>query len=93
MNVRAESEINRLHAKFDELRGSFPWAWVVPIQQGDSYKGFPTLATVPEFFTRFEPVEGDARDQVPVDGIAERFVLAHAVDGDRVAHARPFAAP
>ncbi len=48
-----------LPAKFDELRGSFPWAWVVPIQQGDSYKGFPTLATVPEFFTKFEPVEGE----------------------------------
>lgn len=29
--------------------------FAIPNQQGDSYEGYPTLATTPEFFTRFEP--------------------------------------
>jgi putative ABC transport system permease protein len=47
------------HAKFEEVRTSFPWSWAIPIQQGDSYEGIPTLATTPEFFTKFEPVDGE----------------------------------
>ncbi len=46
-------------AKFFAIRDSFPWSWVVPIQQGDNYRGFPTLATTTAFFTKFEPVEGE----------------------------------
>ncbi|MFO0828420.1 MAG: ABC transporter permease [Phycisphaerales bacterium] len=45
--------------KLAAIRDSFPWEWVIPIQQGDSYRGFPTLATTPEFFSRFEPVDGE----------------------------------
>lgn len=29
--------------------------WAIPIQQGDSYEGFPVLATMPEFFEQFKP--------------------------------------
>jgi putative ABC transport system permease protein len=29
--------------------------YAIPVQQGDSYRGFPTLATTPEFFTAFRP--------------------------------------
>ena len=29
-------------------------AWVVPLSLGDSHRGFPVLATTPEFFTRFQ---------------------------------------
>lgn len=46
-------------AKVHEIEASFPWKWVVPLQQGDSYRGFPTLATTPAFFTDFEPVPGE----------------------------------
>lgn len=46
-------------AKLDELRGSFPWAMFVPTAVGDSYRTFPVVATVPEFFTKFEPVVGE----------------------------------
>ncbi|QOJ00066.1 MAG: ABC transporter permease [Phycisphaeraceae bacterium] len=33
--------------------------WAIPVQIGDSYKGRPVLATEPEFFTKFQPVEGE----------------------------------
>ncbi len=35
-------------------------AFAIPTQQGDSYAGLPVLATSPEFFTLFEPAEGEA---------------------------------
>src|SRR5258705_6770351 len=34
--------------------------YAIPIQQGDSYRGFPTLATTPDFFTRFRPAAEEA---------------------------------
>jgi len=46
-------------AKLDELRASFPWAMFVPTAVGDSYRTFPVVATVPEFFSKFEPVVGE----------------------------------
>lgn len=33
-------------------------AFAVPVQQGDSYRGFPVVGTLPEFFTRFSPDPG-----------------------------------
>ncbi|MCU0688807.1 MAG: ABC transporter permease [Phycisphaerales bacterium] len=33
--------------------------WALPVQQGDNYKGFPTLAVSPEFFRLFQPVPGE----------------------------------
>ncbi len=33
--------------------------FALPVQQGDSFRGFPTMATVPEFFTRFQPSVGE----------------------------------
>lgn len=42
--------------KLEELRRSYSWAMFVPTAIGDSYRTFPVVATVPEFFTRFEPV-------------------------------------
>ncbi|MFM7050876.1 MAG: ABC transporter permease [Planctomycetota bacterium] len=46
-------------AKLLELRGSFPWAMFVPTAIGDSYRGFPVVATVTDFFRKFEPVAGE----------------------------------
>jgi putative ABC transport system permease protein len=42
-------------AEFQALEQRFPFEYAVPVQQGDSYRGFPTLATTPEFFTAFQP--------------------------------------
>jgi len=33
--------------------GPPPLSYALPIQQGDSYRGYPVTATAPEFFTRF----------------------------------------
>lgn len=30
-------------------------SYAIPVQQGDSYMGYPVTATLPEFFTRFSP--------------------------------------
>lgn len=30
-------------------------AWAIPVQQGDSWRGFPAMATTPEFFEKFQP--------------------------------------
>ncbi|MCE9618904.1 MAG: ABC transporter permease [Planctomycetes bacterium] len=46
-------------SKYQEIKGAFPYDWAIPTQQGDSFKGFPTAAVGPEFFTRFEPVRGE----------------------------------
>ena len=46
-------------AKYQQVRGGFPYQWAIPTQQGDSYRGFPTMATTPEFLSKFEPVAGE----------------------------------
>ena len=46
--------------KYEEIVASFPWAWAVPTQIGDSYKGVPVVATNSDFFTAFQPVDGVA---------------------------------
>jgi putative ABC transport system permease protein len=46
-------------AKVEELRASFPWSMFIPTAIGDNYRNFPVIATVPEFFTKFEPVAGE----------------------------------
>ncbi len=30
-------------------------AWAIPIQQGDSYRGYPVVGTLPDFFEKFSP--------------------------------------
>ncbi len=45
--------------KFQDIKNAFPYDWVVPTQQGDSFRGFPVAAVGTEFFTRFEPVRGE----------------------------------
>jgi putative ABC transport system permease protein len=58
-------------AKFLELSSWVPWqdpersgqvqdGFLIPIQQGDSFRGFPVLATTEAFFSRFVPVPGGA---------------------------------
>jgi putative ABC transport system permease protein len=55
--------------QYETLRDSLPWqdpqhsgnavdGFIIPIQQGDSFRGFPVLATTEDFFSRFTPVPG-----------------------------------
>lgn len=48
-------------------------AFAVPIQQGDSYAGLPVTATSPEFFTLFEPAEGEAWEFASGEAFDEPF--------------------
>lgn len=41
--------------KYQQLASNFPWEYAIPVLMGDSYRGLPTLATTPEFFTSFKP--------------------------------------
>jgi putative ABC transport system permease protein len=41
--------------RYEQLAKSFPWEYAIPVQMGDSYRGLSTLATTPEFFTKFKP--------------------------------------
>jgi putative ABC transport system permease protein len=42
----------------EEISASFPWAWAIPTQLGDSYVGFPVLAVGEGYFENVEPVAG-----------------------------------
>jgi putative ABC transport system permease protein len=41
--------------EYERLAAQFPLEFAIPVQQGDSYHGFPTLATTREFFEQFHP--------------------------------------
>ncbi|MBX3386316.1 MAG: FtsX-like permease family protein [Phycisphaeraceae bacterium] len=45
--------------EYERLANSAPFAWTIPTQQGDSYKGLPVVGTTGEFFTEFRPHERD----------------------------------
>jgi putative ABC transport system permease protein len=48
-------------AKYEQLGGSAPWQYLIPVQLGDSYKGsIPVLATSTDFFTKFKPNPGES---------------------------------
>lgn len=46
-------------SEYEGLRARFPFEFAIPTQMGDSYRGRPVVATSPEFFTAFQPVEGE----------------------------------
>lgn len=46
-------------ARYEQLLKQAPWAYAVPVQQGDSFRGLPVLATTEEFFTKFKPNPGE----------------------------------
>jgi putative ABC transport system permease protein len=41
-------------AKYQDLEKTQPFEWTIPTLQGDSYRGFPVMATAAEFFTSFQ---------------------------------------
>lgn len=44
--------------KYKEIAESFPWEWAIPTQLGDSFRGSPVVATMPEFLEQVQPVSG-----------------------------------
>ncbi len=46
-------------AEYERITGNLPLEYAIPTQQGDSYLGQPVLATLPNFFTDFQPGEGE----------------------------------
>jgi len=47
-------------AKYEQVAESQPWAYAIPTQMGDSYRGLPVLATTREFFDVYQPSPGHA---------------------------------
>jgi putative ABC transport system permease protein len=45
--------------QFQRIASSYPLEFAIPVAQGDSYRGYPTLATLTEFFERFQPAPGE----------------------------------
>lgn len=45
-------------SKYQEIAAKFPLEFAVPVQLGDSFRGFPVLATSDEFFSKFTPTPG-----------------------------------
>lgn len=45
-------------AEFLELKRSYPFAWAVPTQLGDSYQDAPVMSTDASFFESFQPAQG-----------------------------------
>ena len=45
-------------SRYEALRESYPWAWAIPLQQGDNYQGYPAIATTPAFFGDYQPDAG-----------------------------------
>ena len=42
-------------SKFQDIAARYPLEFAIPTQLGDSYRGFPVMATTPEFFSKFQP--------------------------------------
>ncbi|HLP84488.1 MAG TPA: ABC transporter permease [Phycisphaerales bacterium] len=41
--------------KYQQIAAQAPWAYTVPTAIGDSYRGFPVVATTTDMFTKFVP--------------------------------------
>jgi len=44
--------------KYQEIKESFPWQWIIPTQLGDSFRGSPVMATTADFLRAFQPSSG-----------------------------------
>ncbi len=44
--------------KYQEIKESFPWQWIIPTQLGDSFRGSPVMATTADFLRDFQPSNG-----------------------------------
>ncbi|MEM7755302.1 MAG: ABC transporter permease [Planctomycetota bacterium] len=70
-------------ASFQDLSQRYPWAFAIPTQIGDSYRGRPVLATTPEFFTAFEPSPGEPWELAEGAFFDDHFELVIGSDAAR----------
>jgi putative ABC transport system permease protein len=47
-------------ARYEALAKDGRVEWALPVVQGDNYKGFPTVATAPDYFEKFKPAPDTA---------------------------------
>ena len=77
-------------SKYVQIRDGLPLEYAIPIQQGDSFAGFPVLATTPEFFTAFEPdprpeISWTFRDGRPLEDAFDLVLGARVADATGLA--------
>lgn len=68
----------------DALKAHRAVRWVVPLSLGDSHRGYPVVATTPDYFTHFHYGDQQALRITQGQGLAH---LYDAVIGSEVAHA------
>lgn len=66
------------------LMENYPLAWAVPTQLGDSYMGLPVMATAPEFFTQYQPVDNRAWSFADGRAFASPFEVVAGADAARL---------
>lgn len=70
---------------YEQLTGSYPLAWTVPTQLGDSYRGLSVMATTPAFFSAFQPAEDAAFRLARGELFDEPFELVVGAEAARIA--------
>ncbi len=46
-------------ALYEKIAADQRLSWAIPVQHGDNLRGYPSIATTPEIFTKFQPVAGE----------------------------------
>lgn len=67
-------------AQYLDLKDSYPFAWAIPTQLGDSYQDAPVMGTDQSFFTSFEPAAGYAWSLEQGEFFQEPFELVLGSD-------------
>ncbi|MEL7472926.1 MAG: ABC transporter permease [Planctomycetota bacterium] len=63
-------------AEYQRVRTSQPWSWTLAMAQGDSFRGFPVIATEHAMLGVYEPIEGRPM------ALAEGVWFAEGAPGD-----------
>lgn len=77
-------------AKYEQLGGSAPWQYLIPIQLGDSYQGsIPVLATTVDFFQKFKPNPGESWEFAAGKPFEKNFEVVLGAQAARVSGLKP----
>ncbi len=74
--------------EYQQIRAAFPWAWAIPTQQGDSYRGLPVMATSEEFFTKFQPAQDESWEFAEGEVFDEAFEIVLGAEAARMSGLR-----
>ncbi len=70
--------------EYEELISSYPFAWTVPTQLGDSFQGSPVMATTNAFFDSFQPAAGQAWSFAEGQAFTQPFEVVAGSDAARI---------